>query len=324
MRKIFVLLVFVLVGWIIYLSFIQNTESSANIRDQSKSKFAGLSGPYLGQKPPGNKAELFAPGLLSAGDIELSIAFTPDGKEFSYSIITAGASRKWVMMYSRIEKGLWTDPKEFSFNPNHAKGYPFYSPDGKRLYFYSYRNKTNPPNSVSSNIWYVESENGDWSNPTQIDFEGDFKFRRTRVFITAAANGNLYFPQWIDGNGNIYVSRYENGKYLCPERVSNAINDPGGHHPYIAPDENYMIFDDDRSENNYGASDLFISFRDKSGKWMKAQNLGERVNTLRDERRPFVSFDGKYLFFASDKGNPDGHWRLYWIDAGVIEELRPK
>jgi len=31
------------------------------------------------------------------------------------------------------------------------------------------------------------------------------------------------------------------------------------------------------ADDNFGSKDLYISFRDKSGKWMKEQNLGERV-----------------------------------------------
>ena len=93
----------------------------------------------------------------------------------------------------------------------------------------------------------------------------------------------------------------------------------------------------------FGLSDLFISFRDEDGNWRKPQNLGDRVNTQYWERRPFVSFDGKYLFFASNRilnteppGPPltlqeirnltdvpeDGYQHIYWVDAKVIEDLR--
>jgi len=39
-------------------------------------------GPYLGQKPPGDVPELFAPGVVSSVYIEHSSAvFTPDGND---------------------------------------------------------------------------------------------------------------------------------------------------------------------------------------------------------------------------------------------------
>jgi Tol biopolymer transport system component len=316
-------------------------------------EFGVLKGPYLGQTPPRIEAELFAPDLLSAGGTELSIAFSPDGEEFSYSlkthgerygIETRGAFSRWFMMHSEMKNGQWSEPREYSFNPDRVEGYPFFSPDGKRLYFFSFRENRNRSKNSSLPIWYVEKENAEWSNPRQIEFEGDFEARRGPSYVTASANGNLYFGIFVEGSGYIYMSEHRNGKYLRPERVSDAINDHGGNHPYIAPDESYMIFDDVRSENSYGETDLFVSFRDKNGEWIPAENLGERVNTEYDERRPFVSFDGKYLFFASDKikailpNDPmtlgelrhltdvpaNGEWRIYWIDAAVIEDMRPK
>ena len=77
---------------------------------------------------------------------------------------------------------------------------------------------------------------------------------------------------------------------------------------------------------------------------MKALNLGKTINTEYLERHPFVSFDGKYLFFDSDRINPElptepvtlrkikklamvpanGYQHIYWVNAKVIEDLKPK
>ena len=43
--------------------------------------FPALKGPYLGQKPPGNTPELFAPGIVSTRHYENSITLSPDGNE---------------------------------------------------------------------------------------------------------------------------------------------------------------------------------------------------------------------------------------------------
>ncbi|MBE0664240.1 MAG: hypothetical protein IH584_00350, partial [Candidatus Aminicenantes bacterium] len=51
-----------------------------------KSEFPKLSGPYLGQKPPGLTPKIFAPGIVSSKDnYEFKIAFTPDGKEIYFT-----------------------------------------------------------------------------------------------------------------------------------------------------------------------------------------------------------------------------------------------
>ncbi|MCK5148630.1 PD40 domain-containing protein [bacterium] len=142
----------------------------------------------------------------------------------------------------------------------------------------------------------------------------------------------------------IYVSRFNDEQYSKPEMVSVVLNEHGAAHAYIAPDESYLIFDSDYAQDCLGELDLYISFQDRDGSWMRPQNMGEKINTLHDERRPFVSFDGKYLFFASnriEKPNlpttrlnledlkqltnvpADSKQHIFWVDAKIIEDLKP-
>lgn len=312
-----------------------------------------LKGPYLGQTPPGKTAVMFAPGKLTAGGNETNITFSADGKEFVMSLSTRafrflaeprGVFLKGYMMFSRVENGCWAVPREFSFAPKRKSGYPFLSPDGKRLYFNSNRTASDPWDKADSGIWYVERKNSGWREPVEVKFPEGYRGGKG-VYPTAAANGSLYFACWpTREKGIIHVSRYRNGRYGMPEPLSGAINDGGGNHPYIAPDESYLIFDGYRENDNIGELDLYISFRNENGQWTKVQNLGNKINSPYSERRPFVSFDGKYLFFSSDRVSGElpegpmtlpelqrltsvpanGYQHLYWVDAGVIEDLKPE
>ena len=327
-----VLLNILLISCMLIISCSQNSES----------EFPELTGPYLGQEPPGKTPELFAPGLLSAGGDEANITFTPDGRELCYTLWTPGgenlADPKWpflqmIIMYSSEKNGRWTEPREFSFNPLRKEIYPFFSSNGKRMYFMSLR-------SGSSRMMFAEKSNGEWCEPKEIDLQ-------INSFISVAASGNIYFVK-MDQNTKevfIYMSRYENGKYSLPDKLSDAVNgEGGGNRPYIAPDESYIIFDREESWSKYGEEDLFISFRDKNGEWTKAENMGEGINTGYRDKRPFVSFDGKYLFFASDRIKSEempnkamtltelkqlldvkanGWEHIYWVDAQVIEDMKP-
>jgi hypothetical protein len=85
-------------------------------------------------------------------------------------------------------------------------------------------------------------------------------------------------------------------------------------HPFIAPDESYLIFD--VAVSGY-IRDLFICMRKPDGTWTKAINLGSPVNTYEgSEMCPFVSRDGKYFFFC--RGGTE-----FWVDASFIERFRP-
>lgn len=46
---------------------------------------------------------------------------------------------------------------------------------------------------------------------------------------------------------------------------------------------------------------------------------GNEINSDKSENRPYVSPDGKYLFYTSTKtGNRD----IYWVDAQIIDRLK--
>lgn len=51
--------------------------------------FPSLTGPYLGQKPPGLTPEVFAPGIITTNlHDDGSPIFSPDGREVHFRIIT--------------------------------------------------------------------------------------------------------------------------------------------------------------------------------------------------------------------------------------------
>lgn len=141
------------------------------------------------------------------------------------------------------------------------------------------------------------------------------KWMEPSLLKTIIPSKQLHAPS-IAGNGNLYEDgiirfKYLNGKYLPEEKIESL----RGFSPFISPDESYMIF---------GArlpgkrdSDLFISFRDPEGTWCRRILLGNEINSLANEGNSFVTADGNYLFFSRKMD-------IYWVEAKIIEELRPK
>jgi hypothetical protein len=77
-------------------------------------------------------------------------------------------------------------------------------------------------------------------------------------------------------------------------------------------------------------SDLYIRFRSGDGTWTRPKNMGRIINSEAKEGYPFVTVDGRYLFFYSTRVSalnerriPDGPGNVYWIDAKIIQELKP-
>ena len=93
--------------------------SNMVIAQQKGAEFPKLAGPYLGQKPPGIKPELFAPGIVSTGANEMSICFSPDGDEVFY-FISGPSFQPRIILSSHIENKVWTRPKELPFFDKNA------------------------------------------------------------------------------------------------------------------------------------------------------------------------------------------------------------
>ncbi len=98
---------------------------------------------------------------------------------------------------------------------------------------------------------------------------------------------------------DIYVAFYSKDGWTDPKPISDNINtDKYESHPFISQDGKYLIFASDR-DGGSGETDLYISFRDVSGNWGTAKNLGNTINTAKREIAPFIAPDGT-LFYSSD------------------------
>lgn len=306
--------------------------------------FSVLKGPYLGQKPPGMTPELFAPGLLSTGSHELDLTMTPDGKEIFFT--RSGPDWFSAILHFKLVKEEWIGPLLPDFSEKYQNSYPFASPDGTKLFFNSTQPISVEENTKSDSFIFISEKHGDvWSRGKPISKE--VIANHTESFTSVAANGNLYFgARYKEGHGgcDIYMCRYSGGAYQKAENLGEAVNSENDEfHCFISPDEEYLIFDARRPDGT-GENDLYVSFKSESGTWSKAINLGKNINSKSSDSRPYVSPDGRYIFFSSNRvpednvddvltierfqrrieGPLNGFQDIYWVSAKVIDELRPK
>jgi hypothetical protein len=86
--------------------------------------------------------------------------------------------------------------------------------------------------------------------------------------LTTSSKGTYVFDEFPrDGKGNLRYSRLINGEREAPKLFSKEINTGKNNvHPFIAPDESYILWDSER-DGGYGGSDIYISFRQQDGSW---------------------------------------------------------
>lgn len=276
--------------------------------------FPLLKGPYLGQTAPGDIPAVFGDGFLKPQNgYHSSIIFSPTMDEAFW---TAMGKETY---FSKIENDSWSPPIALDFDTLYGVGEPMFSPDGKRLYYLSFR----PPNDsgvVRERIWYVERKDSTFGQPRLID---EIVYNHpTHWQFSFANNGNLYFTSEISGvkgAQDIYCSRWNGNEYSEPFSLGDSVNsDVRDFCPYISPDESYLIFSRSVPEES-NRSDLFISFRNSKDGWSEAVNMGDTVNSLHNETSAVVTPDGKYLFFLRVSGDENN---VYWMSSDIIYDLK--
>jgi len=283
--------------------------------------FPVLKGPYLGQKPPVDTPEIFAPGIIKKAPHSVAV-FSPDGLEVFWV--------PWSTLKMETMKqinSVWTKPHTVSFASKYDAENPWFTADGTRMYFTSTRPLEAGDLKVKEkfwheNIWYVDREQGGWSEPVPLGPEVNSMDLHWQISIDDQ-NNDLYFSVSSGESGgqmDIYKSVFTDGRYTTPKKLCEAINTQGDEcTPFIASDGSYLIFARKPGADTF--SDLYISFRNQDGSWMDAVSLGSEINSDAHEVCPVVTRDGKYFFFISMKS---GKPQMYWMDAKIIEELKPE
>ena len=254
----------------------------------------------LHERDQSTGSHMFAEGIVSTNGNEFGGVFTPNGKEF-YFTRSVPQSYLYMICVSRFSNGNWSEPEAAPFSGRYRDFDAVISPDGSRLYFVSDRPVDGKPKS-DYDIWLLERTKSGWSAPKNLG--SPINTDGSEWFASVSNDGTLYFAADRSGgfrNTHIYRSRFENGKYSEPEKLSDAINSEGIEtEPYIERDERFLIFSSYGRADGSGDWDIYISYN-RNGRWGKAQNLGPRVNTSARDYSPRLTPDGKYLFFTSER-----------------------
>ncbi|MCP4901193.1 MAG: hypothetical protein GY906_29840 [bacterium] len=279
-----------------------------------------VAGDYFGQKPPGLTKELFAPGTISTDGVEGCMCFSHDGR---FLVLRRHWREDTQVFISERKDGEWT---QLAIAPFFMKPFRFgdftFAPNESRLYFTSNRPLSGGDEpSASSDIWMVENIDGEWQRPVKIGAPISSPLHDS--YPSVSGDRTIYFFRRYesgDGLSEILSAEFSDGGYNEPVNLGGNVNTEWDEwDPAISPDGSILIFCSTKP-SGMGADDLYVSFKDQNGEWSESFNLGEAMNSSQSENRPFISADGKYLFFNSDaNGNRD----IYWIDMDAVRRLNP-
>jgi pimeloyl-ACP methyl ester carboxylesterase/Tol biopolymer transport system component len=272
-----------------------------------------LTGPYLGQDPPGMKPQLFAPGIVSSPAREhSSCTFSSDGRLLLFTRQTPWSHD----LYLTEDRGDgWSQPARVPFSSDQLDDGAAFFPGESRLYFGS-RRPHQGAEPGQTDIWHVELDRaaGSWGTPQPLG--APINSAASDGFPSFTSDGTIYFHSdraGGSGQADIYRARYRDGSFGPVEKLGPSINSDGYEGaPFIAPDESYLIY----FHNGSSGIELRISWRRQGAsgeEWTRSisldQILGLECSDLVMAR---VTGDGKYLFVL-DAGD------IHWFDAEILK-----
>lgn len=154
-------------------------------------------------------------------------------------------------------------------------------------------------NFAFEDIFISKKEGDKWGSARNIGEVINTEFHDSNLGLSP--DGKQLFIYKDVNNGDIYVSDMISEDVWSPPRpLSNAINSEGYAEKSVSVNkENSLMFYSSDRPGGFGGLDIYVSSKDKQGNWSKSVNLGPTINTDFDDDAPFISYDGKTLYFSS-------------------------
>jgi len=193
-----------------------------------------------------------------------------------------------------------------SINSTDDEYWPSITADGQTLMFTRQSYSKNYPASMGSyqEDFYM-SFLGDSGWKPAVNAGEPLNTRQNEGAQTLSSNGKYMFFTACErpgglGSCDLYFSAFSNGRWSPPYNMGAPVNTSSWEStPSISADGTFLIFSSSR-QGGLGGKDLWYSNLTDRGTWSLPANFGKTINTTGDEMSPFIHFDGKTLYFASD------------------------
>ena len=272
--------------------------------------------------------------VVNSGFNDLAPALSKDGLSLYFQsnrpIGSAGGLDLWVSQRTDAD-APWGPPINLgsAINTPFTEGGPAFSRDGHWMFF----NSDRPQGGVGgTDIWVswrahthddfgwqppvnlgpgVNSPSGDSVGSYFENKEGDTPllfFSSNRPLTGSAPGGPYVSPQVGEG------------AFGPPTLVTELDSPVDDMRPMIRFDGREILLASGRP-GSAGGRDLWVSTRDTVfDLWSAPLNLGSLVNSVANELTPFLSSDGRHLFFASDRIVPE---QVGVVDLYVAKRAKP-
>jgi outer membrane protein OmpA-like peptidoglycan-associated protein len=210
-------------------------------------------------------------------------------------------------------------PHKFDKNINTKfhEATPVFTNDGKTIYFsrnnYLDGKKGKDENKVTLiKIYKATLENNKWVNIKELPFNSN-NYSTSHPALSPDEK-TLYFASDMLGTlgqSDLFkVKINEDGTFGTPENLGNTINTEGRETFPFVNDENEIYFASD-GHPGLGGLDVFVSKMNSDGTFGEVQNVGEAVNSPRDDFAYIINTKSRKGFFSSNREGGQGYDDIY-------------
>ncbi len=187
-------------------------------------------------------------------------------------------------------------------NTVYAEVRPFITANGKELFFCR---RNHPENAMKQkdkqDIWVstLTSDN-QWGNPKNLGLTINTKNADAICSISPDGSEIIFISDKMDQSKPLMKSIRTNTTWSEPQtmEITNFYNLNPYIDFYFSYEANVLLMAIQR-EDSKGEQDLYVSFRKEKNVWSEPQNLGAVVNSGKSDFAPFLSVDGKTLYYSS-------------------------
>jgi outer membrane protein OmpA-like peptidoglycan-associated protein len=161
-------------------------------------------------------------------------------------------------------------------------------------------------------IYIATKKDGKWTTPKNVGRPINSKYHDASIAISADGKQLFIYQDNNRGTGDIFTAKINpDGSWSNLKSMGDNINTEF-HEPSvsIASDGKTVYFSSNRP-GGFGGLDIYKSQKQADGEWGEAVNLGSTINTEYDDDAPFISFNGKHLYFSSRGHSSMGDFDIF-------------
>lgn len=200
---------------------------------------------------------------------------------------------------------------------------PLFFNNGESVYFYRTYMEGEGSNLKikSEDTWFSKKGKKGWDSPYRL-FRADY-IQGVGTVIGTSEDGNriyLFISKYLENSTErrlVYMDKTGKDKWseMTDIKVEGLKFEERYYSFYMSPDAEILMISMSPSESDLD-EDLYVSLRKTDNSYGAIINLGEQINTRRYEVSPFISKDGKMLYFSSE-----GHGGFGQADIFVSRRL---